>query len=614
MFTLQLSKSQGEAGIALVMAVFVTLFLLAISLAYIVCSKNSLNQSHLSQGKVKGVVVAEAGMERALWYLQERADANESITAGSMPEFGSYTQLLENYRNMDEAREYGIIIPGMGTNTRYAVMTADEEDGILNGTVTNGREIAIYVLGVTRQANVMGMSVSNIKAMKTLVRIGARVAGMPEMVFGGDGEISLSNNAKVQINGNLYSRQGIVVDASSIDTLIGATGSSTTQSLLTADSNDTWLKYTRAVLEGPWTNSISEINDNTNSVNVTRGSCDTKEMPVFNIAKFATRTAQGTYNGPDYFYSDLRAKNWTFNATDNVIVNPADKIMTICHTQPSQQNDLLDVFYDINYDGYTVIYLGPNDPSLRIMPGPGTALLISSDARGIIASQGKGTNFYNNNGIGLSTYDSKNIGADLQRNDNVGVEIRGKIKGEPRTNEVKKEVYIYNPNDINTPQLGYAQNGTNTINPVVQWDFVQSRNVNEYMGQNWGALSIIAENDVIISETGDCFMEAQSTVYDTTSAFRGFVYSKRDLNIQTDILFQGMMIGCRNAQLKDHGSAGWGLAGYGDGWDTSLYYEDPLNPSGGLSFFPAEMAPSSSVANSREMTILSWEADKFYKL
>jgi hypothetical protein len=258
------------------------------------------------------------------------------------------------------------------------------------------------------------------------------------------------------------------------------------------------------------------------------------------------------------------------------------------------------VYYDRNGDGYTTIYVGYG-PNLRIMPYRGytASLQIRPGARCIIASQGKGNNFYKS-GDGVSTYGGMLMGADIQSNNNVSIEIRGRIAGEEKPGATWKEVYK-EKDDI--PYLGFHSKGYlyDTSTPP------------QPMGENWGALSIIGENDVIISETGDIRMTAQSSTYDSHSDFRGFIYSKKNLKIQTDILFQGMMVGLANADILDTGSCGWGLAEGSDGWDPSLYYEDPLNPSGnGRSFFPKEFSPGGQT-NSRDMVVLSWEADKFYK-
>ncbi|MDI6781013.1 MAG: hypothetical protein QME49_02730 [bacterium] len=616
MSTYQSGKYHGESGLAIIMVVFVALFLLAISLAYIVCSKNSLNQSHLSQGKIKGVIVAEAGMERALWCLQNRADNGQEITEESIS--GNYDELLKGYKDKSKAREYGVIIPEMGTNTRYAARTVEESDGDTN----NGKEMAIYVIGVTRQANPMGEEVSNIKAMKMLVRIGTREAGMPKIVFGGGGRISQRTNSMWQVKGNIYAADGFVQNAKS--TISSYNGFTNAQ--LSSSKYDKWLAGTDVVLEGPWADTITAIDEPNRKLK--RGSTEKQELPVFNVADFAS--PKDDYRGPDYTLADLISKGWTLDAKNNVLISPEKQVMSIWNKPPGTvdnngnlqldknepwvanwlknfssfpESEVADgIYYDRNEDGYTSIYMGQGSPNLRIMPYRGytASLQVRPGARGIIASQGKGNNFYKNGGDGYLTWGGQKIGADMKSNNNVSIEVRGRIAGEAKSGSADKEVYK-EQNDV--PYVGFHYKGT----------IYDASNPPEPMGENWGALSIIGENDVIISETGDIRMAAQSSRWDVHSDFRGFVYSKNNLKIQTDILFQGMMIGVVNADVVDHGSAGWGLSSYGDGWDPSLYYEDPLEPSGnGRSFFPKNFAPSGN-AIIRDMVVLSWEADKFYK-
>jgi len=600
---------QKEKGIALIMAIFVALFLLAVSLAYIVCSKNNLNQSHLSQGKINGIVAAEAGMERALWFLQERADAAQEIPEGKI--LGDYDELLKNYKDKTKATKDGVIILGMGTNTRYAVMTAYEEDDISNGTVTNGKELAIYAIAVTRQANTMGGEVSNIKAMKMLVRIGAREGGMIEVVFGGKGEIRQLDNSQWQIKGKIYTEEGFVQNAEPIDYHEVDNSS-------LYPKRDGFLNDTNVELQGPWTNTITPISG---AATLTRGSMDKQTLPDINVADFAS--TKGSYGGYDYAYQDLIEKGWyvengalikpvtqpimsiwsnppgtvtngtfTLNTDDPWV----QKIMVGCYT--TSDNLTKSIFYDINGDGYTTIYLGPGTPNLRIMPGKDMdeqSIEVKPGARGIIASQGMGNN-YTVLPDGISTWGAMSMGADIQENNTVGVEIRGQIVA-GRGSSIHP---IYKEESTGVPSIWTFNVGDGYYRPI-----------HALMGDNWGALSILSDNDVIISESG---LRASAPNTDGGgSNFRGFVYSKNNLKIQSDILFQGMMIGVNSANIADPAASGEGMGRSCNGWDPSLYYEDALHPTGGMSFFPNEMAPSSSVANSRKMTVLSWEADKFYK-
>ncbi|MFH1859442.1 MAG: hypothetical protein ABH870_00255 [bacterium] len=622
MLTQQSSKCQGEAGMAILMAVFVALFLLAVSLAYIVCSKNSLNQAQLSQGKVKGVVVAEAGMERALWYLQERADTNQAIEDGNL--LGNYDELLKGYRDKDVARNQGLNIPEMGTNTRYAVRTVWEDDGVLIGTSTNGSELAIYVIGVTRQANLMGMEVSNIKSMKMLIRVGAREGGLIEAVVGTRGQVIESGNSRWQGKGNIYTEAGFVQDATPNTTIKSPDTPHTSNDQLIISEWDTWLKGTDLVLDGPWDkNGITE--QDTTDIKLLKGTSQSQQLPEINVSDFAT--AKGDYAGLDYTYQDLIDRGWTIS--DGAIISPIGEVMSIWEIPPGTAsngivtelnqtepwvNEMVNgmntypaedirkgAYYDRNGDGYTTIYLGQGSLNLRIMPYGGgiTSLWIRPGARGIIASQGQGNNYYAADGIG--TWGNSGMGADIEPKSDVSVEIRGQISGGPgEAASTEKQVYVDN---AVCPNRGGTEKGVvGLFNPL------------DPMGENWGAFSIIAQNDVIISDCGEMRESAQSDSYDPCSAFRGFVYSKTDIKIQTDILIQGMIIGLSSVNFADQGSCGWGLASYGDGFDPSFYYENALNPSGsGMSFFPIALAPSGQKVNSRNMTVLSWEADKFYK-
>jgi len=232
-----------------------------------------------------------------------------------------------------------------------------------------------------------------------------------------------------------------------------------------------------------------------------------------------------------------------------------------------------------------------NAISLYVLPG----------AQGVIASQGRGDNFFDTDGDGYGTRTKaggtgeSRIGADKTRNGTVSIEVRGGIWGSSARNAIMA-------NSI------YQEQGTTTIQRA-QWNSsngtIKTMSPPETMGGNWGTLAFLGENDVILSSIhGD----DMTFGIDFSSVFRGFVYSKRRVQIQIDLLIQGMLMG-KDVTFADPGSLGPGFASATDGNDLSFYKEDALDSG----FFPRDLAPKGTGIASREMSVLSWENNVFYK-
>lgn len=627
---------------ALIMTVFVTVFLLLVALGYLVCSRSSLIQSRLSQGEIRGEITAEAGMERSLWYVQQRYDMNNEIQETESASFGDYEQLLKHYRDNKKVEQYGVLIPKLGEKTRYAMKTVWEEDE----NVDNGKELAIYVIGVDKLASVSAAGeTAMVKGMKMLIRVGARKTGWIEGGIVVNDQLNIPENSRVQGKGKMFSNTGIKDQITSNTTVADSNGNTNNQ--LKSTTNDKKLvEGTDIIAQSPKLTNINLLRSIPSNVSIDKEEKPFQKLPKFNIADFAS--SKGDYRGPDYCYNDLVGddkKGWKNEG--NVLVSSTDHMMNVWDDPPLQQdtngnfvsdsngNPMLDttnkyvkkwmengisseaiqrgMYYDRNGDGYTTIYLDSNAPNLRVMPYGSlvNSMVVLPCARGVIASQGHGNNFYDANakdGIVPRSYKNKSggtsiitVGVDRVLNDNVSIEIRGDIWGSSLL-ESQWTNHVYKEDSGVVKRAIYANNWYNRSN---LWY--------EEMGEKWGALSIIGENDVIISSLGSTTHVDDYIGVDPASVFRGFVYSEKNVQVQTDLLIQGMIMG-KSATIADQGSLGWGMARMGDGGDLSFFEENVKQPSGGgKSFFPLDVAPNSSGGNLRHMCVLSWEVNKFYK-
>lgn len=67
---------KNEKGMALIVAIFVTIFLLFISMAFFTSSRNVANSSRQNWAGLVSSEIADGGAERAVWYVQKMLDSN----------------------------------------------------------------------------------------------------------------------------------------------------------------------------------------------------------------------------------------------------------------------------------------------------------------------------------------------------------------------------------------------------------------------------------------------------------------------------------------------------------------------------------------------------------
>jgi hypothetical protein len=603
-------RANKEAGIALIVAAFVGLILICIAFVYIVSSSNIMAHSNLSQGKVRTAVVAEIGLERALWYIQHQYDVNPGFVPQEGSLFGDYDRLIVDYRDDEIVSKYGMNVLSMGPNARYAVKLRWEKDG----NNDNGDELAVYAVAVDKIVGRAGKSVAVIDGMKMLLRVGARERGLIEAAIVSGGKVMKRNNTMWQGKGNIYSEGGFEDD-------VQYENPGDEYELLRPTGDDDFIVDTDIVVQAPEDVPIQveEIDEPNKKVRIERTQ---KSIPEFNVSDFAT--PKGDYKGPDYTLNDLLNKNWRI--TGDALVCDNDHFINIWEQPPlnsdgtldrnneyiewwmdywlvSEENILEGMYYDRNGDGYTVIYIPDTAPNLRILPYKHhvDAVFVLPGARAIIASEGRGSNLWRSESEapdGRIVRNGMKIGVDREENTNVGVEIRGNI-------------WTTKDKSPDMAKMAYQEKNTGLWRTEYHRG---DRFLRERM-ENWGVLSIFAENDVILSALGSAPDVDIDTGADPISVFRGMVYSGGTLRIQTDILIQGMLIGRENVDFVDIGSLTEGLYGYADGNDTVFYYENPLQPSeNDREFFPEEFAPLvGGQADTRKMYVLSWERGKFCK-
>lgn len=448
----------AEQGIALTVGAFVMVVLFIIATAFFISVQSETNKSLAEKARIHAYPVADAGSERALWYIQKKLeDANwipkNLAQNGTLKLFNSDYDQFVKPRTGAEAKslvytQYGVKLGG--SSDPGSQLYAAKMVYIRTATPPEGdfEEWALYSAGITRSAGVMAggaKSHREIRAIKTVIRIPTAQPGWPGEVINFDGldpngrqtliypntrqhiaggkQIPVIysangqnndpvttgvNNATYPFNYNpakkFYQSDGYAEDAGArfiFETAKSSTGSSTTDNVPTVPES---------VLKP------GDIHTNVN-----------RQFPNLNINQFGigtNSTIQADYfydpskgdelNPTEYNPDDLRALGWVVvtnpdsskslmpptNTTHLVWGRTTDASLTA--TVLKNQGEGRNVIHYTNHNGadqYTVIYIPKGGPNLRIAGFLGAQMIVmpstSTDrTQAVIVSQGSGSNLY----------------------------------------------------------------------------------------------------------------------------------------------------------------------------------------------------------------------------
>ncbi|MBU1754578.1 hypothetical protein KKG56_12160, partial [bacterium] len=181
---------KNEKGMALIVAIFVTIFLLFISMAFFTSSRNVANSSRQNWAGLVSSEIADGGAERAVWYVQKMLDSNPTWIPATSTESvslqGDYDNFVKNYgEERYKYADYGVKLIEDKITDRpkeyqssqiYAVKMVKRDDP--NTTV---EEWLICSAGATRFALSGKGSAKEIKGTEILVRLGRNEEGTPDV-------------------------------------------------------------------------------------------------------------------------------------------------------------------------------------------------------------------------------------------------------------------------------------------------------------------------------------------------------------------------------------------------------------------------------------------------
>jgi hypothetical protein len=500
-------------------------------------------------------------------------------------------------------------------------------------------EWAIYSIGIDRPASILGAKAGKmeVRVTKIIVQIGTTTGGWPhDKVIVDYGENRSTPGQHIHIGGpplpdgpTIYKADGWTDNA--------PVGSPTARGGVFLQQRpqpptpysewwDGWQQSSNfkiemnnpqpgATLQNAINDGVITNDDITTGVNL--------PFPDIDLSKFGL-PGEGAEIEADYYIDlnnpnyntdirDLRHNNHGWEIVDNTdgsktLVQPMKPIGLFGKVVDQSLIPGGDCLYDINGDGYTVIYIPESNTmdiniriyNLRIMPKikKGNEEDIT---RAIIVSRDKGQNLYDGADYEgkVELYPGLYWGADEERNSNVGIDIRGEIC--PNDFPAGRDAFYDFVWDDTTQKMTIRRINYATLSDTVFYT----------MGEESGALSLLSENDIIISTPGIGFDIEDPG--DPQSIFRGLVYSKRNVILQEDLLLRGAIVAKEGIDFVDQSVLWPGLSEMGDGFDIALCYENPFESSDGTrSFIHGTLEPTRGGGTGR-IQVIAWENIGGYK-
>jgi len=636
-------NKKEEKGIALPVAVVAMFVLFAIAGAYFISTLNECNKVFSEKAGVGAIETANAGAERAIWFVQQQVDSNPQWQPANheIELLQTNYDYFKNLSCVDKRKpdkyiqscvQVGLTSPGTtspsigGIGAKvYAVKMRQEDD-----PTTPEVEWAIYSLGIDRLASpsMLGTSRMDMKVTKIIVRLGTPPLWYDDWVLGDYGENNSTPGQHLHIGGPPLPDGPTVYKSSGWrDNVPVGNAPLTRHEAFTEKRDPPYPPFnpTPEWYDGWQKNSNFKVIMNTpdadtklqNAIKqgvITQDDITTgvhKPFPNIDLNKFGL-PGSGAEIEADY-YIDLNNPNPNTDIRDLrhnkhgwTIINNSDGSKTLVQNKQiglfgkvkdqSLLRPTADALWDENGDGYTVIYIPNTDINIRIYN-----LMIMPEiekggerdvTRAIIVSRGKGQNLFDNADADgrVLLFGGCQYGADMERNSNVGIDIRGEI----RPYEFAEEYGAF---------YDFTWEDATQEMSVRRINYATLTNTSFYtMGKKSGALSLLSENDIIISVPGGDSKDPG----DPQSIFRGLVYSKRNVILQEDLLLRGAVIAKESVKFVDQATLWPGLSSWGDGFDIALCHEDAFNSSDGTrGLLPDRIRPRGG--GTGRMQIIAWE-------
>lgn len=618
---------KGEKGVALIVAIFVTIFLLLISSAFFISSINSAKQSVRHWTGIIASEVCSVGAERALWNIQQNLDANPDWVPSNdnfVILYGDYDNFIKNrdqdtYRYMDFGT-WSFTSSNDKKNKEHFGSQLYAVKLVKMDTATSTAKIwKICSAGISRLAMIEGKAktVRNVSEMEVLVQLGRVKTGNPEFPAIIDGAETPGETR--EIFNNIYFHLEAMENGKSVPAPVYTEAKWTN----TDDGNTNLGNRNSSGRIGVAEESsiiFKEAPDASNAMSslstwnalVDNGGIKVESTPKmdfpdidFNVFK----NGKGNIKAADYKASDLViAGLWE---DKGAYYQPKKAGMYIA-TKDSAVSfpSGIDVFKDTNKDGYTVIYI---DKGFKFGTRNSGNIFVENDAHGVILSDGAFTS------TGNAAY-----GNSQDVISNVGVEIKGEIhsvggqrldKGISRGGnqtladyklgvtypDMKEggEYNVYGMYGATGELLGCVwedQFGNPVPNSPQGWG-------EPLWSQDVGILDILSTNNVIISNS-------YGNQEEGTSRFRGSIYSKSKLFLQADLAMMGAIAGKNGVIRVNQWKNGSNNGSYG-GYDLACLYEDPLGRDGATASLKDALTGSGGgKVDKRQMVLLAWNVKK----
>ncbi|MBU1704399.1 MAG: hypothetical protein KJ922_03465 [Nanoarchaeota archaeon] len=636
-----------EKGMALMVAIFVTVFLLLVSIALFTSSSKEAKFCRQSVTGIVSMAACEGGAERALWYIQQAMDVNPDWSPGTstgtvlvgpdtvlLNGFGDYRNFVKNYGDKKyEYINYGVAFEGKNLENKerqsyqlYAIKMIKQDD-----PKTTAVEWMLYSAGASRLAAPDASTAKQISDLQILVRLGRTIPGNPQVpaIFDGAGSGGDTDN-------NIYTSpfthiEDMIDGKSSIADIYTERNWKYVMDNGNGSRDGRTGFYPSSNIEIKLAPGISANGMDTDvSWNTLKNSDRLKITPDVNMDfldidfdNFNGKKPKGAK--PDYTAQKLvDAKVWE---EKDGYYTPTHSLMyiaghsTAVKTSPSAPNVLNYVYKDIDGDGYTIIYIPPGK-GFRFGTTATTKTMkiaVENGAHGILLSEGAFTSAGNSD-FGNSNDAISNVGIDIRAELNSangvnkagGIALTGGIA--PYGNqtladfrlgvaypspETPGENNVYGAYGANSGSLVgsiWEDKDGKIISPASNWKPLWSNDV--------GVLDILSTNNIIVSNPNG------GNKGEGCSRFRGYIYSKEKVILQADLAMRGALAGKHGVLTVNQWNNKLNNGNF-IGYDKALLKENPLTRKGGdkLSIFGATGEGGAEIDH-RQLQILAWNIKK----
>ncbi|MEW6096805.1 MAG: hypothetical protein AB1567_09820 [bacterium] len=651
-----------EKGIALTVAAVVMVILFLIATAFFISVQSESSKTLADKAGVKAIDAANVGAERAIWCVQQKLDNDPNWQPAGTEStlfntnYDYFEKLNSDKRNPEnyvkECIQIGSTVPGttyasiggLGSQVYAVKLKRGPEEVALGDNYWS-----ICSLGIDRTPGIFGgkwPSKMELRVAKVIIKLGLGIEFTSNLgMYSGGSQLNQSRiNERLHIsggrvdpvlymeggwndNGN-YNNGGIAGDYE------GCTLSTDQHGNGKGDGWDPNSQFKFQTLEG---NSVPENAQSSGVIeSTTYGKMNIPDLKLENLQSIADYyiTSEARVDGD---LRDLRNLDWKLvDENGNILpdntapkdysgqlslIPPYNRIISIWNEYKSEllTNEFkqwaprgYDIYQDKTGDGYTIFYIPEGNTNIRIGYGRTPICIMYGGegnlTRAIIASEGKGRNFYdedavkNNEGYVFVRGPNYNyMGSDRNLNENVGIDIRGGIwpfanNGEwIGRNTFSDFIWNSQTNDID---VGTIDNGE-----------VVDRESNDILGSQTGTLSILSKHDVILTWTGGA-LEDIAPDWDPQSVMRGLMYSEEGkIRLQMDLLLRGSIMAGNGIEFVDQSDDDQVTIPLvqcgGDGYDFALCFENVTKLDDGT---PAAIPTSIlDTGGSGTMEVIAWE-------